>query len=47
MIPLGALVMAYLIGGEVPSWVALVGAGMIVSGVAIANETLGAKPRRL
>ena len=48
MIPLGALVMAYLIGGEVPSWVALAGAGMIVSGVAVANSaTLGSKPRRL
>lgn len=46
MIPLGALVMAYLIGGEVPSWVALAGAGMIVGGVAVANSaTLGAKPR--
>ena len=46
MIPLGALVMAFLIGGEIPSWVALVGAGMIVSGVAVANSaTLGSKPR--
>jgi drug/metabolite transporter (DMT)-like permease len=47
MIPLGALVMAYLIGGEVPSMVALVGAMMIVSGVAVANSaTFGAKSRR-
>jgi O-acetylserine/cysteine efflux transporter len=47
MIPLGALLMAYLIGGEVPSEVALAGAGMIVGGVAVANSaTLGARPRR-
>jgi len=37
-IPLGALVMAYLIGGEEPTPVALVGAIMIVGGVAVANS---------
>ena len=47
MIPLGALGMAYLIGGEVPSAAALAGAGMIVGGVAVANSaTLGARSRR-
>jgi drug/metabolite transporter (DMT)-like permease len=46
VIPLGALVMAYLIGGEVPSLVALTGAGMIVGGVAVANSaTLTTRPR--
>jgi drug/metabolite transporter (DMT)-like permease len=37
VIPLGALVLAYFIAGEVPTPVALVGACMIVGGVAIAN----------
>ena len=40
LIPLGALGMAYLIGGEVPSWVALMGAGMIIGGVAVANTAV-------
>jgi drug/metabolite transporter (DMT)-like permease len=48
VIPLGALVMAYLIGGEVPTGVALAGAVMIVGGVAVANSaTLSQKPRRI
>jgi len=47
LIPLGALGMAYLIGGEVPSWVALAGAAMIISGVAVANTaTMAPRPRR-
>jgi drug/metabolite transporter (DMT)-like permease len=37
VIPLGALLLAYVIAGEVPTPAALAGAGMIVSGVAIAN----------
>ncbi|MGE3269449.1 MAG: DMT family transporter [Chloroflexota bacterium] len=47
LIPLGALVLAYPIGGEVPSWVALIGAGMIVGGVAVANSAaMTPRPRR-
>lgn len=46
-IPLGALVLAYLIGGEVPTPMALAGAAMIVGGVAIANTaTRAARSRR-
>jgi drug/metabolite transporter (DMT)-like permease len=38
LIPLSALALAYPIAGEVPTGLALVGAGMIVAGVAIANS---------
>ncbi|MCC7369487.1 MAG: DMT family transporter [Chloroflexi bacterium] len=38
MIPLGAQVMAFLIGGELPTLMAAAGALMIVGGVAVANS---------
>ncbi len=38
VIPLGALVLSYFIAGEVPTPIALMGAGMIIGGVAIANS---------
>jgi drug/metabolite transporter (DMT)-like permease len=46
LIPLGALALAYPIAGEVPTPIALAGAGMIVSGVAVANAAMVGGRRR-
>ncbi|MFN8634049.1 MAG: DMT family transporter [Chloroflexota bacterium] len=46
LIPLSALALAYPIAGEVPTVTALLGAAMIVSGVAVANSAVAGRGAR-